>query len=269
MEHNNEQELYQTVCDAFDRLRWVPYYADLVKNDLSEFGEKQLNHQKLCLLLEGHYSKSPVVYTHNDLVPRIEENPQNWLILNENAGTIITDPMRNPTHFYFQELAKLFNIPQEDAIAQLYDPEVRRYIVEDLQASYEITLADFDSFLVFSDLQNLQKIQGQITMEDLTRFVNNMSKHYQCDPQYIAQIIGDFKHRPGPAVMIPDELYVNPWNKFSQRRFNEICSQYKDKTNILVSVGIDHSPVFRPMVNNIISLADYRKKKDDSKISIN
>jgi hypothetical protein len=40
------------------------------------------------------------------------------------------------------------------------------------------------------------------------------------------------------------EFVVEPWNELTRERFYKLLEKYSDKSEILVNVGIAHSPAF-------------------------
>ncbi len=232
MRFETEHQLYRVVIRAVEKLKQNPIFRSSIEGEM-RCTERQSNGQRLYLVGETHYSRKPVDYVHKKTAPEIEQNPQTWLILREDADDIIKSPVEYPTHFYFQELVKLFKLPYEDALANLWSPNTREYI----QRNARINEDDIDRFVL--DIA----MRGIITSKNINyppRFVNQMSEILQKPAEYTSRLLS----MGSLANLALEETIVRCWNDCSRERFHKLREKYSDKNNILVSVGYSHLPAF-------------------------
>lgn len=197
--------------------------------------ERRLGDRTLYLLGEQHGSRGPVDYTHEQLVPKIKQDPRSWLVLYEGAQDVVQDfPNIDPDAFYFHELAKLFGILYDDAIADIYTQDTRAYI----KHKTGITEVDFDRLLLKWALPLLQSVPKDKREGWVGSWILNMlGKH---DTKYRRELL-----LMGPIKDLHfDEIILPHWNDYSKIRFHQLLKQYADKSNLLVSVGLAHIPVF-------------------------
>ena len=237
MAFESEDGLYAIVVRAFEK------YKELYKNNPANnpFQDGKLTHSQWTLdngqvvyfVGEEHGIRQSVDYIHNEIVPKIKQDPKTWLILREKrAGVKVQSPMGNPPLFYSQELAKFFKIPYIEALTDLYAPDTRAYI----QAKAGINGEDIDRIYL-----------TMVTQEFATREeIINLSLFAQKASKVL-------KKRVEHALMGPVEdseqkfrdLVITPWNEYSRERFHRILKQYPNKSNILVCTGSLHLSAFQ------------------------
>lgn len=234
MKIKNESQLYQVFEEAIknleEKIRGHPILKNCINGEFI-YLERKLNRHRLHLLGETHGSRKTGDYIHQNLVSLIEWCPQKWLILHENKDVV--DPINNPTGFYIQGLAKLFRLPYEEALTNLYAQDTREYIKRKTGIKEE----DIDRLII-------RIIMDIVTMEDRE------------DPLSVAKFISKNLKKPldytirlllmGPKTDLDfREIIEKNWNDYSRERFHKLLKSYSDRTKILVSVGYNHLPAFR------------------------
>lgn len=234
MRFDSENQLYRTAIKAAGKLALHPNFRDSTEGDILHT-EKQLNGQRLFLVAEPHhYSRKPVDHVHSLLVPRIQENPGDWLILRKNGSSVVRFPIQAPVQFYFQELAGLLRMPYEEALADLHSHDTQEYI----RKNGEVDQKDIDRFILTVTL-NIHLAPSK-NIDYPPRIVGKMSKVLQKPPEYAREI---FSMGSLTDTDI-EKCIVDQWNDYSRKRFHELRRKYSDRSNILVSVGYSHLPVF-------------------------
>ncbi|MBI2657515.1 hypothetical protein HYX08_02360 [Candidatus Woesearchaeota archaeon] len=233
MEFKDEHELYSIVMEAFEdfkeRTEQDPVTRGMVDAEIFE-DKRFLRDRTLYVVGETHASKKPVEYVHQSIVPKL--NPNDWIILREGVSKQIKDPKEFPPHFYFQELAKLFSIPYHEAMPDIDDAEVRRFIkksagVSDDEIERAMVQFHFQMFPNAPDgpIELLLALLGTAKMmrrslDDVCRVIKNGA----------------------PTILYED---IKPyWEAYSRQEFHKIISLYPERTNFLISVGMAHISVF-------------------------
>lgn len=127
-----EEELYEATIVGYDKfIGSIPTIA-LASANKGRFvyTEKQSNGRHIYFVGENHFSRKPIDFIHQNLVSEMKRNPDSWIILREGDNEFIAEPQDGPSTFYVQELSTLFKVPHEDALADIYSPDTRRYIFE-------------------------------------------------------------------------------------------------------------------------------------------
>ena len=178
---------------------------------------------------EHHISREPTDYIHAHIVPQIEQEPQNWLLLAEDA-IHVSRPLNDPGRFYLQELARLFRLPYDEALSSLFAANTREYIKEKSSLSDD----DFYRLLITFMLGDL----GPKDQKFFERRIWLVSQDLKKPLSYIQQLM-----RIGPYTGFED-LIGKYWNEFSKIRFHKILEKYADKKEVLVNAGYNHLPAF-------------------------
>jgi hypothetical protein len=244
----NEDELYGAVLRAFEQIRvslekW-PGVNLVIESELS-YSEKARGSRTLYLLGESHGSRKPIDHIHERIVPKIKKNPENWLLLRE--GYKFSEYVNVfPPALYFQGITKLFNIPYEIALADLLSLDTREYI----RKREEISDEDIDReilayFLETETFMGTGSIEIPRSVKDLPKEVNaswivrSMSEYLKKPWEYVWELLRTMHEHPNRS-----EEVLRSWNEFSKERFNKLIELYPDRSDILISVGDAHSPVF-------------------------
>jgi hypothetical protein len=224
--------------------------------------EREINGRKLYLLGEMHGSITQVDFVHENLVPKITENPKRWLMLLEFAS--MKSGLLSLSHFYLEKLAKLFGIPCEEALADLYARDSITYIknyIQKVDPSLEAKKIDkivllsvhfplyfqkaLLSYLVENGFVTEKKAQ-KIFSKTCSRFVSRFSKNSGMPEPYVYTLLIELALNNFPETQRQfEEFVVKPWNELSKERFYKLLEKYSDKSEILVSVGIGHLPAFQ------------------------
>ena len=245
-----ERQLYETVCAMF-----TPQLSGQAIAKPVVYVEKMFGNQKVYIVGETHNTRDPIDLVHRVLVPKIEEDPASWLILRENARELYEDPTEGLDAFYFQELARLCGMPYVEALADFRDTSTRDHIKQ--QA--EITDEELDRHIInlllgyfsFEEAESLHAViaaaktglDGVDGAKIRTAFsiVKSIATMGRMESKHVASIIFS---SPLPDVRTFEEIVGRPWNDFSRQRFHRLRNEYSTKTNILVSVGRNHVPIF-------------------------
>ncbi len=219
-----ELEIYKTALKGADCLRKKlqregHYLADSIDDEI-QYTERQQGNQHIHLIGEPRYSRKSIEYVHQHVASKIKQDPPSWLFLIENC----TDPAHpdvSPSRFYFQKLAAMYRLPCLDALADLCSRTTRAYItkkasqdpkaVDQLLLTYATDTVDFAKAIRhFIRLQKASDSPRELLdagSANMIRFEDNIGKY---------------------------------WDECSKPRFTKICTQYADKSNILISVRKNH-----------------------------
>ncbi len=236
----NEQDLYRAVCTGLDlRLRNDPTPAREGINDPLEYVITQVNGRAVYVLGEYHFSRKQVDKAHTVIVPKIEADPQSWLLLREDNNKYVRSPFEDPTLFYFQELTSLFRIPYQEAKADLQSQPTRDYIMK------KTGLMEIDLDWFVHTLNTASKTARFLVERNDERYIQILLNEFRLrgfhgDSAYVRQI-----RAFSPMSQELVDTITKHWNDFSRQRFYGILDQYTDKMNILVSVGGAHIPAFQ------------------------
>ena len=234
MTFRNEDNLYTAFVKAvkkFEESLRGTAFGNLTRGKF-RYLERKLDGRQVYLLGEEHYSRKPVDYVHWNLVRRIKESPGTWMVLIECAETPMDDPIDSPTHFYIQGLAKLFGLPYEEALADLYAPDTREYI----RRNSGITEEDIDRLILTGSMQMCTPEQRA----DIPRLIKLQSKNLQKPPEYVVKLL-----EMGPKEDINfEEVVGRHWNDYSRERFHRLLERYSDRRDVMISVGYNHFPAF-------------------------
>ncbi len=229
------ESLYRLVDAAYRKWSENANVKELVENKYLKYEEIKARKRTIHVLGEIHCSRMPFEYTHQNLWPEMQKDSKSWIILREGKENV-REPYKDPIGFYLQELARLCNMPYEEALADIYAEDTRLCIRTISGMSEE----DIDRFLVFYSMC-AQIITGTKTFDASTIGITakNIKKPYAyakklCEKGPIVDNEADFA-----------ELFGKPWNEISKMRFEKLLISYTDKTNVLVSVGHGHLPAFR------------------------
>ena len=238
MKFKNEVQLYKVFGEAIkeleEKFRNHPIFDEDRINGKFRYLDRRLNRQRLHLVGEMYYSRKPVDYIHQNLVACIERSPKTWLVLRENAGKIVVeDPVKYPTLFYLQELAKLFRLPYEEALADLHAPDTRGYIKRKTGISEE----DIDR-LILTDAMGFVKVKD--LEKNLPYLVIGISKNLQ---RSIDDTLRLFLLGPNKDLDF-DEVIGKHLNDYSRERFHQLLKKYPDRNDVLISVSYSHFPAF-------------------------
>ncbi len=236
MAFKSETHLYQAVTRAFTELEAIlrdhPKLGNLLDGEC-KYSSRRLYEKQFHLLGEEHFSKKTVDYIHQNLASQIECAPQTWLVLCEDVGEIVEDPVDHPTHFYIQELAKLFRLPLEEPLADLYAPDTREYITREAR----ISKMDIDR-LILTGIMNLKTTED--VTRDFPRFVRRLAENLHKPVGYTLRLL-----RMGPHEELEfGESVGNHWNQYSRERMHQVVEKYPNRSNVLVVVGGNHLPAF-------------------------
>ncbi|MEK6869524.1 MAG: hypothetical protein AABX74_04795 [Nanoarchaeota archaeon] len=238
MPYQNETQLYQAVTRVLNTSRRrssMPFsISEMLKDDELKHQERQLNGQMLYLVGHPIESRKAVNYVHNEIVPNMRQNSQDWLILIENADMVYPNPRDFPTHFYFQGLAGLFGIPYESALADLRDHDIQ----DRIQRESGIPEGAVDRIIVSMIFKNMPYPD---TPSKLEQVVNNMSISLKRSKDYIKRLLSMGPYKDTTF----EESVEKPWHAYSRERFHELLKQYSDKASILVSVKPKDLVVFQ------------------------
>ncbi len=237
----NEQELYEIVVKSIeDRLHALREskhkgqreFAKLVeKSGNAIVRRKPIGNKNLYIIGEHHHSRSQIDYFHRELFDKLCINRYDWVFFREGAGDIVTYPHEDPSLFYFQKIAMLFEVPILEAIADLRLPENQKYL--SIHAHIESKAIDstlINSKLAFMTCDHL-KTNTRETINDLAKWIKR-------DPQYVYSLL-----QKGP---LEEEIFkqIDPhWNTLSKERLQRILPLYS-RSNVLISVGAAHLPAF-------------------------
>ncbi|MBI1935057.1 hypothetical protein HYS31_01325 [Candidatus Woesearchaeota archaeon] len=254
----NEDALYDTVISSLEQIVNVlrvrdPEFAAKIGNSKIQYMLRQFKDQRLYVVGEMHNTKAPVEYIHNKIVPKIRHKPQSWLILSEGHRKFQPSLKSSPGEFYMAELAKMFNTPIEDALAELEAEETRAYICQNSQLcdddvlSYLVNGALFVhpmyKILAENPQQNIRDVKELLKFMDIV--LNEWSKRTGKSRGHLESLImpspllDDWIRYENHRTLITDIL-----NKYSKHRLYEILRQYESKTNVLVNAGWNHFPAF-------------------------
>lgn len=241
-----EEQLYEATIAGYDifmdYLKNNPVVTSaLNNNDQYVYKEKQVGDKKIYFVGEMHFSKKPIDFIHQNLVAEIKRDPKNWIILREGGSESIDEPQNSATTFYVQELAKVFNLPYEEALADLWSPDTRKYISE----RTGISERDIDRLL-------LSTVLGAYSQEikdnnyNIPEHVMDRINFFLRKPKdYTAQLTREQFGKPiEPDFEVKFDEMIKSWNEYSKVRFNEILQRYPERTNVLISTGNKHLPVF-------------------------
>jgi len=229
-----EAQLYQRISRIFENLRENLRYEMLIYLDEDiEYEEHIVQGHTLHIVGEHHLSRKQVDYIHEMIAPRMRENPQTWFILNEDANKGERNPKKSPSLFYIQELAAIHGIPYDEPLANLFADSTREYIYQ----QSEIESETIDRVIInehFRDV-GLSWSTNREAMKDATQFLG-MGENY-------ARRILSMGPLPNSDLIL--EIIVSNWNNYSKGQLPEKLGQYPTRSEVLVSVGSRHMPVFR------------------------
>ncbi len=99
-----------------------------VKEEHMHYVERQVDGRNIYFVGEEHCSRAPIIQTHETVVPRIDNNPSSWLVLSEDGNRPVKNVALEPGKFYFQKLARIYGLPYDDALTDIYSADTRRHI---------------------------------------------------------------------------------------------------------------------------------------------
>lgn len=242
-----EEQLYETAIVGYnifiDYLKDNPMVTRALRDDDQyAYEERQVGNKKIHFVGEMHFSRKPIDFMHQNLVPEIKRDPKSWLILREGGSESIDEPQNSASTFYVQELAKMFNLPYEEALADLWSPDTRKYITQRTGISEK----DIDRLLLSTVLgaysQEIKDNNYIIPEHVIERIIVFLKKPKDYTTQLTREHYGkplepDFEGKLGEMI--------KSWNDYSKVRFNEMLQKYPERTNILISTGNKHLPVFQ------------------------
>ena len=158
-------------------------------------------------------------------------------MLYETANEPITDPVDSPTQFYIQELARLFELPYDGALADLSAQETREHIMKETGVSE----SDIDKLLLKSAKEAIIEC-GEVTDKEINEndpgFLVNMSELIRKSPEYTRQLLSE-----GLETNLDfDKAITKSWTACSRNRFHRHLETH---SNILVYVCIGNFPAFQ------------------------
>lgn len=191
-----------------------------------------VNGREIHLLGETHRSIKPVDYTHKILISEISKDPSVWLLLREDAKTRVDKNL--PCHFYFQELADIFNIPYEEAVPHLFDKDTLDYIANRAHETEREILR-----ICLTNILTTSKRNLSLFKQNREGFIDVMSKFTHLPAIRIKEALKD-----GPSDKLMKNVVSPYWDEFARQKFHEVLNRYKDKKQVIVSVGIGHLGAF-------------------------
>lgn len=234
-----ETQLYRIVIRAFEEYRksvsHIPAYERAI--DEKCIGQRlSYNGRTLHLFGEVHSSKSPVIQVHKKVVPKIRQNPDDWLLLREGADSQVGNASDLPPHFYFQELARIFGLPYENAIAKLSAQRTKRYIMKNGKLT-DLELDKSEAVWLLRQLGDEDALD--LAIDDI------------CCIFYVAEIMGisservdELVHEGSVRLVDFETVVLKHWNDYSRQIFEEKIKRYPTRHNILISAGEAHLPIW-------------------------
>lgn len=222
----DEPELYDMVISVFDHLYQDPQPEQMFSYQLREVDERRVH----VLAEEGNSSK-PVEFAHANLVGEIHQDPSRWMILQEGGEDRETDPSIHPTLYYFQELAHLYSLPYEPAMADIFSPSTQQYLTEQGVDKETIHLY----LLTMGILDVAPSSEAELTV--FAKFAADLLKKPE-------EYIWDFLSK-GPQPVEERERVDREWASYSHQHFYQMLEAHPDRDHILVSVIHTHMDVFR------------------------
>jgi hypothetical protein len=264
----SESELYERVRNAFDTVsKQLPHYSMFYiltrESDAFKYEEREINGRKVYLIGERHGTITPVDFVHENLVLKIADNPKRWLILLETVS--MTSDLLAPSLFYLRKLAKLFNIPCEEVLVKLLEPDTINYVksyVKKVNPSLAADEQKLDAIILSNECIGLQGAvqilidlvkEGRLTLEEAKKEIekltysgiSHISRRSGMPATYVGSLMTRFLETPYEEVARQSEEFVlKPWNELTRERFYKLLEKYSDKSEILVNVGIAHLPAF-------------------------
>lgn len=253
----SEGQLYRYTLQCFknfeEKVKDRPQVSKSLYSPIT-LEERTVGNQHLYVIGEAHGSITPVEYVHQHLFPTIKTDPHSWLFMLENRHEPgLADPSIWPTGFYFLQLGSLLNIPQEEALVDIYELESRKKISE--KSGLSDTL--IDELLLSQCLHGLSPDERKLLAiwYIAQRDKKQLDEELVLAGEEITQFMSDYLKKPldyilelytkGPTLSLDfGEALGKPWNECSRENFHKVRKQYEDKKNILIRVGWSHLPVF-------------------------
>jgi len=229
-----EDQLYKRISRLFDDIRESLRYER--RKDLDEdvvYEEHQIQGHTLYIVGEHHHSRKQVDYIHEMIAPRIKKNPQKWLILSEDANKKQKNPKKIPSLFYIQELAAIYGLPYVTPLASFTANDTREYIYQ----QSEIESETIDRVVIEMHFRDLGLSWS--TNREVSR---GAMKYLGQGENYIRRILS---MGPLPNSDLLLEIIISNWNDYSKGQLPEKLGQYPTRSEVLVSAGSGHLPVFR------------------------
>ena len=228
----NEQELYNLVKNNYNEL--ASRHPERFSDGKERFVTKEygLGDRMFYLIGEVHGSFRPVRYVHSNTVPLIEKNPKSWLFFSEAAKFKSENEYLQPSSYYFKKLPEIFNMAVVDAIENLREPEIKKYIM----AHAGIIEDELD-------ISHLSLIMShpsakRVSREQVVQWAS------ECLGRPTQDVLRLMKTALDGNVLDFEEVVGKSWDSYVKKRFHEILDTYPEKKNVLVLCGALHLPAF-------------------------
>lgn len=188
--------------------------------------------KEIHLLGEKHYSIMPMKYLHENIVPFIEKNPDEWVIFREMLFNSRTNKEISsiPTYYYLKELSNLLEIPMISVLSDISSPETISYIEDKLSCKVDIgAVLSHEYFNILP-----KRYSTNLGTFEVDR-IALISELLDMDLEVVNNYLNE--KAPSLAEIIPH------WNDLSKERFEDYLGDFSNP-KILISVGKAHVPAF-------------------------
>lgn len=239
-----EEELYEATIVGYDKfidpLKENPVITRSLANEGQPvYTEKQSGNRHLYFVGENHFSRESIDFIHRELAPKIRQNPNSWIILREGDRES-TELLDGPSTFYVQELSALFNVPHEDALADIYSLDTRRYIFETKGVSERDIDRIFTSQILGAYSREIRGNNRNLPDHVVDRMVIYLRK----PKDYVLALANELLQKPPePDFEEKADKVIEGQNNYSKMRLHEILKKYPERTNVLISAGYRHLPI--------------------------
>lgn len=247
--HKSEGELYKRVMRVFRDPEKRASIQDELKKKVQDLTEGAMVYfsrtgDRTVYVVGGtFYSKEPVQHIHREIAPAIVKAPRDWAIFRQGASLHLDFPETDPAHFYCQELARMFRLPYEDALADITSKNTRNYI----QEVGGISPKDLDRWVITRYITTIvENARGAASTEGEKRIVmaRAMVRVAEILGKPLAYVADRILEGPTPDKSIEDTILLHWGNVSREMVYKEIGRI--ERRNILISIEYEHVAAFIP-----------------------
>ena len=181
-----------------------------------------------------HYSSEALRLMHEEIRPKAERNPNNWLFLVEGSPTGDI-----PEVIYGYMLGRKLRIPTENPIKDPYNKEVVERAIESGMKPEDVYLTlSVNMLQVIPNLD--QVVNGLSEMWDISPsylrgLITCLSWESQTNPEFIRKKKEEFKRIRNQIDRISNDL--------SSQELDKIVGKYQDRNNVFAYLGGNHKEI--------------------------
>jgi hypothetical protein len=181
-----------------------------------------------------HYSSEAMRLMHEEIRPKAEKNPNNWLFLVEGSPTGDV-----PEVIYGYMMGSKLGIPTKNPIKDPYNKEVVERAIESGMKPEDVYLAL--SVGMLQAVPNLdQVVSGLSEMWDISPnylrgLITYLSWEAQTNPESVSKKKEEFKGIMGQINRISNDI--------SSQELDRIVGRYQDRNNVFAYLGSNHREI--------------------------